>query len=77
MDTFRFGRRLKLPATSSIKHQLRAMMWADEVKKAETEARTKAVHVPRDEDKRPAAQTLTEATAGVAPQALAASRGAA
>jgi hypothetical protein len=37
MDTFRFGRRLKLPATSSIKHQLRTMMWEDEVNRAERE----------------------------------------
>ena len=35
MDTFRFGRQLKLPATSSIKHQLRTMMREDEIKKTE------------------------------------------
>jgi len=55
MDTFRFGRRLKLPATSSIKHQLRTMMWEDEVKKAEREARAEAMQGQRDEDTWPAA----------------------
>ena len=54
MDTFRFGRRLKLPATSSIKHQLRTMMWEDEVRKAEKDARTEAVHGQPHEDARPA-----------------------
>jgi hypothetical protein len=49
MDTFRFGRRLKLRATSSIKHQLRTMMWEDEVKRAEREARAEAMHGQRDE----------------------------
>jgi hypothetical protein len=53
MDTFRFGRRLKLPATSSIKHQLRTMMWKDEVKKAEKAARTEAMRGQRDEDAQP------------------------
>jgi hypothetical protein len=37
MDTFRFGRRIKLPATVAIKHELRMMMAAD-LKKAELEA---------------------------------------
>jgi hypothetical protein len=36
MDTFRFGRRIKLPATAAIKHQLRMMM-ADDLTKAEPE----------------------------------------
>jgi hypothetical protein len=43
MDTFRFGRRVKLPATSAIKHQLRRLMFDDEVKKAEAEARADMV----------------------------------
>ena len=53
MDTFRFGRRLKLPATSSIKHQLRTMMWEDEVKKAEKDARTEAMQGHPNEDTGP------------------------
>jgi hypothetical protein len=54
MDTFRFGRRLKLPATSSIKHQLRTMMRGDEVKK-QREARAEAIRGEHDEDSRPVA----------------------
>jgi hypothetical protein len=39
MHTHRFGRKIKLPATIAIKHQLRKMMFEDLVKKAEAEAR--------------------------------------
>jgi hypothetical protein len=38
MDTFRFGRKLSLPSTIAIKHQLRMLMADDEAKKAEEEA---------------------------------------
>jgi hypothetical protein len=37
MRTHRFGRKLKLPATIAIKHQLRTMMYRDAVAKAERE----------------------------------------
>jgi hypothetical protein len=40
MDTFRFGRRVKLPATIAIKHELRVMMAAD-LKKADLETMAK------------------------------------
>jgi hypothetical protein len=39
MRTHRFGRKIKLPATIAIKHQLRKLMLEDSVKKAEAEAR--------------------------------------
>ncbi len=39
MLTLRFGRKLALPSTIAIKHQLRRLMADDQVKKAETEAR--------------------------------------
>ena len=39
MRTHRFGRKIKLPATIAIKHQLRKLMFEDSVKKAEAEAR--------------------------------------
>jgi hypothetical protein len=39
MRTHRFGRKIKLPATISIKHQVRKLMFEDSVKKAEAEAR--------------------------------------
>jgi len=35
MHTHRFGRKIKLPATIAIKHQVRMLMAQDEVKKAE------------------------------------------
>jgi hypothetical protein len=35
MLTHRFGRKIKLPATITIKHQIRMLMAQDEVKKAE------------------------------------------
>jgi hypothetical protein len=38
MYTHRFGRKIKLPATSAIKHQIRKLMFEDAVKRAETEA---------------------------------------
>jgi len=38
MRTHRFGRKIKLPATIAIKHQIRMRMAQYEVKKAEAEA---------------------------------------
>jgi hypothetical protein len=43
MRTHRFGRRIKLPATIAIKHQIRMRMAQYEIKKAEAEARAQAV----------------------------------
>jgi hypothetical protein len=37
MRTLRFGRKLKLPPTIVIKHQLRTLMYRDAVAKAERE----------------------------------------
>ena len=37
MRTHRFGRKIKLPATIAIKHQIRVLMAQDEVKKAEAQ----------------------------------------
>ena len=39
MHTHRFGRKIKLPATIAIKHQIRKLMFEDLIKKAEAEAR--------------------------------------
>jgi hypothetical protein len=44
MHTHRFGRRLKLPATIAIKHQIRKLMIEDVVKEAEA-ARAEAVRL--------------------------------
>jgi hypothetical protein len=38
MRTHRFGRKIELPATIAIKHQIRIRMAQDEIKKAEIEA---------------------------------------
>jgi hypothetical protein len=37
VHTHRFGRKIKLPATMAIKHQVRMLMAQDEVKKAEAQ----------------------------------------
>ena len=42
MRTHRFGRKIKLPATIAIKHQLRKLMFEDAVKKAEAGASAEA-----------------------------------
>ena len=42
MRTHRFGRKIKLPATMVIKHQLRKLMFDDAIKKAEAEAEASA-----------------------------------
>ena len=48
MRTHHFGRKLKLPSTIAIKHQLRKMMAEDARKKAEAEAmETSAGRHPR------------------------------
>jgi hypothetical protein len=39
MHSLRFGRKLSLPSTMAIKHQVRMLMAQYEVKKAEAEAR--------------------------------------
>jgi hypothetical protein len=43
MHTHRFGRRLKLPATIAIKHQIRKLMLQDLIKEADTIARAEAI----------------------------------
>ena len=57
MRTHRFGRKLKLPSTFAIKHQIRKLMFEDAVKKAEVEARAEAIrgHLAADATSAPAA----------------------
>jgi hypothetical protein len=43
MRTHRFGRKIKLPATIAIKHQIRMRMAQYEIKKAEAEATQEAI----------------------------------
>ena len=42
MHTHRFGRKLKLPSTIAIKHQIRKLMFEDAVKQAEVKAEAEA-----------------------------------
>jgi hypothetical protein len=42
MRTHRFGRKIKLPSTIAIKHQIRTLMARDEIARAEAEARAEA-----------------------------------
>lgn len=47
MDTFRFGRKLSLPSTIAIKHQVRTLMADDRAKKAEEQARAQSTDIPQ------------------------------
>jgi hypothetical protein len=47
MHTLRFGRKLSLPSTIAIKHQIRKMMADDQIKKAEAEARAESTDIPQ------------------------------
>jgi hypothetical protein len=46
MLTHRFGRKIKLPATIAIKHQIRMLMALDEVKKQEAQAIEQLPYLP-------------------------------
>jgi len=56
MRTHRFGRKIKLPATIAIKHQLRKLMFEDAVKKAEAAATAEAIRGQMREETRPLVQ---------------------
>jgi hypothetical protein len=57
MRTHRFGRKIKLPATIVIKHQLRKLMFEDAIKKAEADASAEAVRGQLREETRPLVQS--------------------
>jgi hypothetical protein len=46
MHPLRFGRKLSLPSTIAIKHQVRTLMTQIQVNKAEAEARAEVVREP-------------------------------
>jgi hypothetical protein len=50
MRTHRFGRKIELPATIAIKHQLRKLMFEDSIKKAEAEARAEVFRAQPSEE---------------------------
>jgi hypothetical protein len=56
MHTHRFGRKLRLPSTIAIKHQIRTMMFKDLIKEAEAIARAEAIHQSLSEETRPIEQ---------------------
>jgi hypothetical protein len=56
MRTHQFGRKIKLPATIAIKHQLRKLMF-DAVKKVEAGARAEAIRGQMREETRPLVQS--------------------
>jgi hypothetical protein len=54
MRTHRFGRKIKLPATIAIKHQVRQLMFEEAIKKAEAATtRTEAIRGQLREETRP------------------------
>jgi hypothetical protein len=53
MRTHRFGRKLKLPATSAIKHQIRKLMFEDALKQAEAAARAESIRGQPGQETRP------------------------
>ena len=50
MRTHRFGRKIKLPATIAIKHQIRMRMAQYEIRKAEAEARAEVFRGGQPDD---------------------------
>ena len=46
MHTLRFGRKLKLPSTVAIKHQIRRLMAEDQIKKEQAEQRRPTGTIP-------------------------------
>ena len=55
MRTHRFGRKLKLPATIAIKHQIRMLMLEDSIK---ADARERAQADPPQPEERPLVRSL-------------------
>ena len=55
MRTHRFGRKLKLPATIAIKHQIHQLMFEDSVK---ADLREKAEAIPPHQKERPPLRPL-------------------
>jgi hypothetical protein len=50
MQEYRFGRKIKLPSTIAIKHQIRRLMFEESAKKAAARASAEAIRgQPREE----------------------------
>jgi hypothetical protein len=59
MQMHRFGRKLKLPSTFAIKHQIRQLMFEDLVKEAEEIAKAEAIRRSLSGEPGPAEQIAT------------------
>jgi hypothetical protein len=59
MRTHRFGRKIKLPATIAIKHQIRMRMAQYEVEKAEAEAKAKVFRGQTDDNPSMSSSSVT------------------
>jgi hypothetical protein len=59
MRTHRFGRKIKLPATIAIKHQIRMRMAEYEIKKVEAEARAEACRGQTDDNASTSSSSVT------------------
>jgi hypothetical protein len=59
MRTHRFGRKIKLPATIAIKHQIRMRMAQYEVEKAEAEARAEVFRGQTDDNRSMSSSSVT------------------
>ena len=53
MRTHRFGRKMRLPSTMAIKHQLRTLMARDEIARVEAEARAEAARIQQPGQQEP------------------------
>ena len=58
MRTHRFGRKLKLPATIAIKHQIHRLMFEDSVKANLADSRENAEAIPLQPEGRPLLRSL-------------------
>ena len=54
MHSHRFGKKIKLPSTIAIKHQIRKLMFEDLVREAEAIAKAEAVSRPSSDEPLPA-----------------------
>ena len=75
MHTYRFGRKLTLPSTIAIKHQIRKLMFEDSLKKAAAGARAEAIRGQLREETRPLVQSGLRRRGGAAPRSLVSGRG--
>ena len=62
MRTHRFGRKIKLPSTIAIKHQIRMLMARDEAEKAEAEENAQVLREQRPSEEEQSSAVVLAAT---------------